>query len=244
MTTQSSQNAIRQQVALLQELEISIFSIETGLAILRKNRPYAPKPHYFAWLLLLATGFERLMKVIICIQAFEAHGKFPSKTFLARTISHDLLALRNEIVNRCFTSSYLQNRSFAQQDYDFITNNELTEMLLSLLNDFAKSDRYIFMDSIIDPRIGREWPKLRWEELERIALSDSVYFGLIQKGELQDLRIRANIELTACIEKFVRALTRLFVFGELGSLARSNSITVWKFMHLEDDNLGKTVHEV
>jgi len=40
---------IQQKMALLQEAEIALYAIETGLGQLAKNRPFAPKPYYFGW---------------------------------------------------------------------------------------------------------------------------------------------------------------------------------------------------
>jgi len=241
MTTHRPQDVIRQKIALLQEAEIAIYSIEAGLASLQKNRPYAPKPYYFAWLLLLATGLERLMKIVICLHEFETVGTFPSRQYLARTIGHHLLRLRDEVVRRCFSATYL-NGQFGQEDLDFITMDSLLNQLLSLLDDFARDDRYLFMNGIVDPVIGREWPKHRWEELEKTALSDDIYFRLLQENALSELKTQANVQIKACIERFVRAQTRLFVFGELGDLARSNSITIWEFLRLEDSSLGHKVY--
>jgi len=91
---------IQQKMALLQEAEIALYAIETGLGQLAKNRPYAPKPYYFGRFILLSTGFERLMKVIICLHEFETAGQFPTKKAL-KSIGHDLTTLCNGVVTRC-----------------------------------------------------------------------------------------------------------------------------------------------
>lgn len=232
---------MRQKVALIQELDIAIYAIEAGLAVLAKNRPYAPKPHHFGWLLFLATGFERLMKIIICLDEFEKNGTFPAQTLL-RNAGHNLVALRDDVVNRCFTPTY-RARQFTQDDYDYITNDTVLQMLLILLDDFARRDRYLFMDEITDPSISREWPKMRWEEIERSVITDVVYFQLLQ-DDFAELRRQANKHLTAHIELFVRALTRLFIFGRLGELARTVSAAVTEFTRLDDADLGRRVYDV
>jgi hypothetical protein len=241
MTANTAQDLVRQQVGLLQEAEIALYSIEAGLAALEKNRAYAPKPYYFAWYLLLSTGFERLMKIIVCLHEFEATGAFPTRRSLQRDIGHDLLRLRDAIVQRCYTPDYCQ-RVFGQDDLSFITSDPVLLPLLRALNDFAMGDRYLFMNQISDPAIGREWPKMRWEEIERIALSDAVYFQLL-KDDYPELIRRSTKALKECVERFTRALTRLFIFGNLGSLARSQSATISEFTKLEDGNLGNKVYE-
>ena len=114
----NAQALIQQKIALIQEAEIALYSIESGLGHLAKNRPYAPKPYYFAWFILLSTGFERLLKILICLHEFETTGVFPSRRFLQHTMRHDLLTLRDEVVRRCFVPPYL-DRNFAQDDYRF-----------------------------------------------------------------------------------------------------------------------------
>lgn len=239
MTAQ--QTLIQQKLALLQEAEIALYSIETGLGQLRKNRPYAPKPYYFSWFILLSTGFERLMKVVVCLHEFEATGSFPTRKFLQRVMRHDLIALRDEVLHRCYTPAY-RNREFGQKDYDFITSDNVLLNIVSALNDFSDKDRYMFMDRISEPGDGREWPKGRWEEIERLALSDATFYHLLQH-DYPELKIRANQLTQASIEKFTRALSRLFVFGNLGSLATSQYALISDFVRLEDLSLGLKEYE-
>jgi hypothetical protein len=235
------QTLIQQKIALLQEAEIALYSIETGLGHLAKNRPYAPKPYYFAWFILLSTGFERLFKILICLHEFETTGTFPTRRFLQRTMRHDLLTLRDEVVRRCYVHPYL-DRDFAQDDRNFLATDTLLVHILSALNDFANEDRYMFMNKISEPDLGREWPKMRWEEIERIALSDDVFYRLLQ-DDYQELVRQANRLTQAHIERFTRALTRLFVFGNLGDLAQSQYALIAEFVHLEDSQLGIRVYE-
>jgi hypothetical protein len=234
------QGLMQQKIALLQEGEIALYSIETGLGQLAKNRPYAPKPYYFGWFLLLATGFERLMKILVCLHEFETTSAFPTRRFLQRTMRHDLIVLRNEIVSRCYTPTYLA-QNFARDDYDYLVNNTLLLAILTALNDFANEDRYLFMDRVSDPGGSREWPKGRWEEIERIALSDTIYYRLLQE-DYPALTRQATQITQAHLERFTRALARLFVFGGLGEVAGSQYALIAEFMRLEDSELGHKVY--
>lgn len=143
----NTQDLIPQKLALLQEAEIAFHSIETGLGQLTKNIPYAPKPYYFSWFLLLSTGFERLMKIVVCLHEFESTGAFPSRRFLQNTMRHDLVVLRDEVIRRCYTTAYL-GKTFVPDDLDFLTNNDVLTLILNSLNDFANQDRYMFMNRI------------------------------------------------------------------------------------------------
>jgi hypothetical protein len=233
--TRKPQDIISQKLSLIQESEIALYSIEAGLTALEKNRPYASKPYYFTWLLLLSVGIERLMKVIICLREFEVNNKFPTKKSL-KNVSHNINKLFESVLRECFTTDYLK-KSFAQADYDILKNDVLMIKLLELLSDFAIQDRYIFMDKISEPGIDREWPKNRWEELERIALGDDVYFRLLT-DDYKELKARAIIALKIKIEQLIRALTRLFIFGNLGNLGASQYSLISNFAHMKEDELG------
>jgi hypothetical protein len=233
---------IQQKHSLLQELEISIYAIECGLSILQGDFAYSPKPKHFAYLLMLATGFERLMKVILCIHNFHASNKFPSEEEL-RLLGHKLIDLRDKVINQCFSKKYLERPS-ASEDLEFLTKNGVIVEMLELLDDFARGDRYFFMDRIANPTIGREWPNLRWEQIEIKAVGKENFTRLFVNHQELEFKQRATKELIIHIERFVRAFARLFIFSDLGELASTSSGVIWDFMRLEDSELGKRVYKI
>jgi hypothetical protein len=50
-------------------------------------------------------------------------------------------------------------------------------------------------------------------------------------------------ESVVSLERFIRALCRLFTLADLGSDAKSLSVTVAKFWRLDDEALGTTVYD-
>ena len=242
MTAPDPHDLIRQRMALIQELEIAMYSIESGLAVLQRNQAYQPKPRHFTFLLLLATGLERLMKLVICLDKVEKTGSFPAQSFLQKKLGHDLRKLRDTVAHECFSPTY-RTHPAGKADYAFITDAPLLNELLLVLSDFAQSDRYIFMNGVSDPKIGREWPKIRWEGLERATMPDR-YMQLLGEGKLEAIKAHANVQLVACIEQFVRALARLFTMGQLGDIARRTSPVVYGFLMLADNDLGKKRYEL
>lgn len=230
---------IRQEIALLQEVEIATCTIEAGLAALAQNRQYAAKPYWFTWMLLLSTGLERLMKVIVCLHELETNHTFPKPATIKR-LGHDLHTLRTEVVTHCFTPAY-QAHVWGAHDYHLLTANDVVQMLFDLLNDFAKTDRYLFLDRITNPTTDRDPPYRRWEELEKLAISAPVYIQLLSDN-YPVLKQRATQEMQGYIEQIVRALMRLFVVGELGAVGKRYSFTVSPFVHIADDQLGRTIY--
>lgn len=73
---------------------------------------------------------------------------------------------------RCLANGPTSTHPAGKADDAFITDAPLLNELLLVLSDFAQSDRYIFMNGVSDPKIGREWLKIRWEGLERATMPD------------------------------------------------------------------------
>jgi hypothetical protein len=233
-------DSILQQIYVLQELDQAVLLINSGLAVLQMNKPYHRK--YFVFLTLLSSGIERLLKIIICLEAIRSKGKFPTKAEL-KSLSHNIPNLIREVVNRCFTAEYLK-RPVAQQDLDFINNNQIINEIITILSDFAKNDRYIFMNGISEPAQSHNWPDRRWEELEAKCLSREEYLELLTKLDIDEITKRANVQLVIHVERFLRAVTRLFVLADLGTEARSKSLAVSHFYKLQDMDLGTKTYTI
>ncbi len=72
---------------LMEELDVSVATIETGLAELQRSRPY--RTRHFVFLLLLATGVERLMKIVLHLRTLETTGAFLSRDAMIKRYGHD-----------------------------------------------------------------------------------------------------------------------------------------------------------
>lgn len=200
---------VLQRLYLTQELEISVSVVKSGLAVLQQSRLY--KANHFVFLTLLSTGIERLLKVILHLHAIETTGGFLPKQKV-RDVSHDILKLREEVVEKCFTQEYLK-KPVAKQDLDFLSHDDTLNKMLSLLSDFAKRDRYVYMDGISIPGITAEWPNRRWEELENGTIPDDERIRLRLDDKHELVKLRATQYLVLCLERLLRALARLFTLS-------------------------------
>ena len=235
-----TQNSALQGFYLIQELEQSILVIEHGLAILQRNR--VDRPKHFVFLTLLSSGFERLMKIILCLHNIETHGRFLSESEF-KVFGHDLVKLLQSVIDKCFTDNYLK-KPVAAKDLYFIKNEEVLKEMLKVLSDFAKRDRYIFMDGISKPATNHEWPDRRWENIERKAIPPDHYPATIDEERVDALQTLANQTLVSCLEKLLRALARLFTLADLGQEARSKLPLLWHFLMLRDEDIGKREYDL
>ncbi|HEY8600037.1 MAG TPA: hypothetical protein VIL85_16490 [Thermomicrobiales bacterium] len=136
-----------QELAADQELVAAISTVEPGLAILQNNRLY--RRNEFPVMLLLSTGIERILKVVLHLATYHTAGQFGRIEF-----THNLIALRSQVLVRVFTSEYLWKPNM-HADRDYLANDELLGVMIEVLAIFAdarRGSRYVHMDSIADPR--------------------------------------------------------------------------------------------
>lgn len=230
---------VLQRIYLIQELDVSVLAVGAGLAELQGSRPY--RPRHFVFLLLLSTGLERLMKIVLQLHALETTGVFLSRSKLQHEYGHNLIELRDHVVTNCFTADYLK-RQVATDDLAFIQSDPILGGMLKLLSDFAKDDRYLYMNGISDPsdpKVTGEWPERRWDDLEGMTMASNERMKLYTTGKEDVAKRHANRALVACLERFVRALTRLFTLGPLGGQGRLVSSALSDYLFLHDEDLGR-----
>lgn len=212
----SNQNhELFRRLYLLQEIDVSISVIESGLAILQESQG---NRRHFAFMILLSAGLERLMKIVISLQAFKISGRFLSNSDL-RNFSHKLSDLRSRVIRECFTAHYFSN-PIAQEDLDFLTSDKLLSEILDVLSDFALKDRYIYLNGIDEPEKVGQTPERRWERLK-----DSTRQG--------------NEDLVVCLEKFVRALARILTSAGLEDTAHVYSPRLHIFLETSTQYSGE-----
>jgi hypothetical protein len=169
---------------------------------------------YYLPFQLISSGFERLMKCMICLGHIEKNGNFPEPNLFRNILKHDLIKLKNHIAEIYFQ----ENSKALSEDLDYIKNDKDLETLIGLLSEFGKFARYYNLNVItgeINPGIDI---KAAWEEYEtKIVLNDK--------------------EL---LKKLTRALARQFTLGRLGKLAQQNSPIIYDFLMLRDEQIGNT----
>ena len=231
---------VQQHVALGEEVRTSIKLIEAGLAHLQ--RIDGANDFYHLPMLLLANGFERLTKTIICLHHLPETGSYPTrKIFPTGRKGHDLVALLDDIISRCFGPDYLK-RPAASDDVEYLRADAQLRKLVHLLSNFGQAARYYHLDVVLGEDHETDSPEQTWQQLEMEVLQEKgadwfdrlrapANFSGIYGDITQDLVIR--------FEKFARALVRLFTIGDLGDEAKRHTGTIGPFLYLMDRDLGK-----
>jgi hypothetical protein len=229
-----------QNLALIEEIRTSIRLLEYGFRSLQQID--GANDFYHVSLLTIASGFERLMKTIICLDVLETTGAFPTNSALfSGRKGHDLDMLLEKVLTQCFTSAYINSREAARQDYDYLTVEPEFRKLFRILSDFGQAARYYNLDVMLGIPRNTGSPEAEWKKLEFDFLTQDADWAaqLTDSAKFTEIRARINREIVSRLECCARALTRLFTLGGLGQLAKQQTGTIWPFLTLMDNDLGK-----
>lgn len=227
-----------QNIYLGLEVETSVKLIELGFKELQKINE--SNDFYFLPFLLLSSGFERMMKCMICFKSYKDHGIFPTQEQLK---THDLVKLKNNIISDCISHNTISKSEGLKKDFDFLKqDNELKEILF-ILSEFGKNSRYYNLDIVTGATNPSKDVKKMWEEYEtKMMKSDPDLRSHFSKNRLDKFYKRLNQIIISKLEYFTRALVRQFTLGDLGIEAKRYTGTISRFLFLMDTDLGNTTY--
>ena len=195
------------------EIDNSIYLIEVALATLQKYGE--SQGGNFLFMLLMSTGLERLMKIIMNLSEYKESNRFLSSSEL-KNYGHDLIELRDAVFNMLTTLSSCTDT--LQQEFRNLIKDELLYELLRILSDFAKGDRYKYLDGIQSPVIPERLPSVRWDRaISKNSISSDQLVSIFESFTLllANVLIECNLLDTAEV-----ASPRLLVFVDIAEKHR------------------------
>jgi len=233
-----------QNAMIGEELRTAVSLLKYGLREL--NRVDGANDFYHPPLLLLASGFERLLKVIICCHHLATKARFPDRrAFPKGRKGHNLAILLDTVTQNCFSDSYLARIPAAEQDILFLRKDAQLKRIVEILSDFGQGARYYNLNVVLGEADPGPCPDDEWQKLEMEMLQeDPSWETKIRDPKQSDAIYRQiNNRLTAHCERLARSLSRLFTIGGLGELARQISGHTYHFLTLMDQQLGTTDYD-
>lgn len=233
-----------QKVMIGEELLTAMRLLKAGLREL--NRMNAATDFFHLPILLLASGFERMMKVVICCHHLESTGEFPKRgLFLNKGRGHDLVWLLDQITKRCFSDEYVSQIPAAKGDIGFLRSDQKLSKIVQILSDFGKSARYYRLNVVLGESDPGPSPDDEWQKLEMEVFQEDPCWATrsVDPKESDAIHRQINQYLTIQCEKLARCLARLFTIGGLGAQAKQMSPHTFHFLGLTDDQLGKIDYE-
>jgi len=234
-------DAVYQQVMIGEELLTAVRLLKRGLR--EVNEMSGATDFFHLPILLLASGFERMMKVVICCYCYGIHGGFPPRDYFpSGRRGHDLVWLLEAITERCFSDEYLSRVPAARDDIAFLRADSRLSALVQILSDFGQGARYYNLNVVLGEEDPGPSPEDEWQKLEmEILRNDPTWKQRItDPGQLPGVYQDTYRELTVRCERLARSLSRLFTIGDLGDLAKQISHHTHHFLFLTDSDLGAT----
>ncbi len=211
---------IDQEIALLEEAKTAIFLIREGLTALKSLQDDVDCQHLP--MLLLSNGCERLLKTVIILNAFE---RSPGNLNLKSIKIHDIDKLLKRVIETASAWSYEQTCPEAKEDMLFLRGCRDLHRLVKLLTDFAdKSGRYYNIDLLIGT-------KLSYNDPGKLFIS---YLDEKASEGITDVICHT----TTILQRFSRALCRMFIWGDLGQTGKDMVCITGYFLDLKDADLG------
>ncbi|MFA5386009.1 MAG: hypothetical protein WC364_15365 [Eubacteriales bacterium] len=229
-----------QKLAIDQELLDTVRLIRSGFGQLQQLD--GANDFYHMPLLTLSSGFERFLKVILCLRHLEKTGDFPKPNEIpSGRQGHDLELLLKKVREECFLSQYIDSIPIAKTDLAYLESDELLPFF-KVLGRFGQAARYHHLDVVLGRTPATDSPDREWESLETALLISRPRLLKELEEDPNSDRVFKEItaEVVARLERLARALARLFTIGKIGTEAMRYLPYVGGFLHLRDEDLGKT----
>jgi hypothetical protein len=224
-----------QEVTIIQELRTSIHLLVSGLSEIQ-NLTYTRNFNLIAFH-LLSQGFERLLKLHICLGYLADNGRLPSYEYIKK-FSHELIGLRDEVMKSYFEVDNLQSKL----DYEFIINDSELCNLFSILSKFGSKTRYYNLNVITDSNLTDEDPVIEWGKFVGKFLQSKK--DLISK--IQDTTEAVKFEdqliakyIVTIFEKMIIPIGRQFCWGKLRYVANCYNAQLFDLILLDEKDYGK-----
>ena len=224
-------NETLKTVCITAEIEDSIELISTGLKIIQ-NRTLSEYKFHLP-ILLLSSGIERLLKLIIYFGYNKTHDSFPTQKYL-KNLGHNIIELKLCVLNNYYSTP----NDAMEKDLTFLRNDENLNNLLDILSKFGTGARYYNLDLITGGQSPYDFHSA-WACLE-INFLDIVTGGQqIKYSKRNENYRKIKKEIIILIERFIRALVRQFTLGYIKDQAKIYSNLVKKFLNISDSKLGR-----
>lgn len=213
-----------QEMALMQETQLAIFLVHQGLLSLRVRS--LDDDYYRLPLVLVAQGFERLMKLVLVTGDLKHRRSLPTRNQI-KSYLHDLVRLTEKVIELAESTGYAATAANERTDLEMLGNDPAFRELLAIMTDLSEGARYSNLDTLLGrlPNTAIADPIDRLRRLRRTLSDDKpeLWGDLILGGKARPLLTFITREYTAILQRAARALCRLMMaytpFDEAGPLA-------------------------
>jgi len=223
--------------ATIEEIQASFNFISLGLKSLNEQNSSISNNHVA--LQLLASGFERVIKILLLLKEKDLTGKYPEfqkvkDKFRNYNNGHGIEAMLDELISYAKTIHSMQTIPMLIEDLEFIELDKSFREFLKIITEFAIQQRYYYIDTIVSDKQNSNFnPFTRFKALIYSFGEGEDLSQLNYQQEERHLIKKAIV----CIEKGVRAISKFFIHC-LGDLGRQHYQDFSNFILLNDKDLG------
>lgn len=228
-----------QAMALNFEVEGAVRLSREGIDALR--RLDGANDFYHLPMQLLAQGFERLLKLTLALAELETKGKLPTSKRLKSAYGHDIVALTDAVVELVADRPTYADRPAVQEDLDFLRRDTHLRRMLGVLSTFGAWSRYYRLEEFLNPDQVKpdDDPDRAWEAIESEVLRQHPDWSQQLDPQGAGVAFEAIAEdITATLDRFARAITRMWTLGALHAEAGRQLGMIKDFLFLRDQELG------
>jgi hypothetical protein len=232
------ENTSYRKTCLRMEVETAVKLLKKGMGDLQNID--GANNFYYAPILLLSSGYERLIKCLLCLALMDEDMNFAEEPYDTQgRKGHDLVLLLNRLLEVCEKKKYSSKFPEARTDIEFLSEDDNLRKVVSLLSDFAQGGRYYNLDIVRPGNSKYQDPTRTWQRIEMTIIEQNeVLSKKLNNGDFDALRREINRELIITLEKFARALSRLFTLADFGDFAKQVSPSVFDYLMLMNKDLG------
>ena len=217
------------------EIDASFHYIKSGLLILKKEKNINYNHHIT--LQLLASGFERILKILLMLRHKYLNGTFPETEgkknyFSAFGNGHDIQELLETLVKYSDEQESMQENQMVTEGLLYLKSDKQFKEFMSIITEFAKYGRYYYIDTVVKADHQGVNPFEKFEYFLDSFYTESDQRTYVEEDEL------AITKAIGCIELGAAAIARFFTHG-LGEMGKSFYSDFAGYLLLKEVNLGK-----
>lgn len=228
---------IEKVAAIMNEVEASFKFIATGLKLMKQQGYIVANNH--VPLQSLASGFERLVKILLLIKDkyltgdFAQHSKAKER-FARYDKGHGIEKMLDELLEYSETIPLMNSTPMVRSDMDYLKNDRHFRLFLHIISEFSKYERYYYIDVIA----SKNYPKSQnvFQTFMNFLYSNTIEQDTsnLTHKQGEEAALQASI---ICIEKGARAISRFFThgFGNVGTMYYKDFS---RLILLDDKDLG------
>lgn len=185
--------------------------------------------------LLLASGFERLIKCYFCLVHESRNNEYPEWKYL-KDLGHNLEDMKETLTHEYFVTNEIP---LLCSDLEFLKNDPHLNRIIHILSEFGLKARYYNLDIVTGSQKPPIDPESEWETLGHDLEDITPYLASeAQETLYRDYYPRVNAKIIARLERLCRAIALQFTLGKHGGKLQEFSSILTRFRNLRNNEFG------